>query len=94
MITGEKSAERHRTSVDVHFNSLRASSNYQVFQLRVFSENLQATKYGGGKAKTMHDVMEYLALAIIAIVVTIVVSEWLRARKERAIYKETQRRKV
>jgi len=42
----------------------------------------------------MHDVMEYLALAIIAIVVTIVVSEWLRARKERAIYKETQRRKV
>jgi hypothetical protein len=42
----------------------------------------------------MGNVMEYLALAIITIVAIIVVSEWLRARKERAIYKETQRRKV
>jgi hypothetical protein len=38
--------------------------------------------------------MGYFARTIIAIMVTIVVSEWLPARKERAIYKETQRRKV
>ena len=42
----------------------------------------------------MHELVEYLALAVVAIVATVVLSEWIRARRERAIYKETQRRKI
>jgi len=87
------SADCHRTSVDVHFNSRRALSNHQAFQLRIFCGNLLA-QVRCRKGLTMRDVLEYLALAIFAIVVVVVVSEWLRARKERAIYRETQRRKV